>query len=134
MIIRSRRFQNWSTRLALAAILLVALAPTVSRWVESTTQRLPDALAAMCTGSGLSWMQSGDLSSPAQKAPAPAGTMPDEYCGYCSLLASVAPLLLAVILLLPMLPSLRLPEGHAPPPLGVTVFRGLGARGPPILL
>ena len=134
MIIRSRRFQFWIARLALAAILLVALAPTVSRWVESGTQRLPDALAAMCTSSGLSWLKAGDLSNAAQKAPAPAGTMQDEYCGYCSLLASVAPLLLLVILLLAALPSMRVPEGHAPPRRSSSRLRGLGARGPPILL
>ena len=134
MRIRSRQFQSWIARLALAAILLVALAPTVSRWVESGTQRLPDALAAMCTSTGLSWLKPHDLLEAGRKAPAPAGTMQDEYCGYCSLLASVAPVLLAVILLLQLLPSIRLPEGHAPPPRGITVLRGLGARGPPILL
>ena len=133
-MIRSRRFQSWIARLALAAILLVALAPTVSRLLESGAPRLPDAMAAMCTSSGLSWLSQHESADAGQKAPAPAGTMPDEYCGYCTLLASVAPVLLAVVLLLPMLPSLRLPEGHAPPSHGIVVLRGLGARGPPILL
>ena len=133
-MMRSRHFQFWIARLALAAILLVALAPTVSRWLESGTPRLPDAIAAMCTSSGLSWLQPQSLLETGQEAPAPAAPMQDEYCGYCPLLASVVPLLLAVILLLPMLPSMRLPEGHAPPQRGNALLRGLGARGPPILL
>ena len=42
MILRSRRYQHWMARLALAAILLVSVMPTVSRWLES---RAPDAAA-----------------------------------------------------------------------------------------
>lgn len=133
-MIRSRRLQSWIPSLALAAILLVALAPTVSRWVGSGTQRLPDALAAMCTSSGMSWLKPGGLPDTTQETPAPAGTMPDEYCGYCPLLASVVPLLLVVIVLLATLPSMRLPDGHAPPSGRQPRLRGLGARGPPILL
>ena len=132
-MIRSRQFQFWIARLALAAILLMAIAPTMSRWLESGTQRLPDAFAAMCTTSGMSWLQPPSLLQTGEEVPAPAGPMQDEYCGYCPLVASVMPLLLAVILLLPMSPSLRLPQGHAPPIRGITLLRGLGARGPPIL-
>ncbi len=88
----------------------------------------------MCTSSGMSWLKSGDLLDTGQETPAPAGTMPDEYCGYCPLLASVLPLLLVVILLLAALPSRRLPDGHAPPSRRQSRLRGLGARGPPILL
>lgn len=133
-MMRSRHFQFWIARLALAAILLMAFAPTLSRWLESETPRLPDTIAAMCTSSGLSWLKPQDLLQTGQQTPAPTGPMQDEYCGYCPLLASVVPLVLAVILLLPMLPSVRLRAWHAPPQRGVTLLRGLGARGPPILL
>ena len=133
-MIRSRHFQFWIARLALVAVLLMACAPTMSRWLESGTPRLPDAIAAMCTSSGLSWLKPQDLLQSGQQSPAPAGPMQDEYCGYCPLLASVVPLVLAVILLLPMLPSVRLRAWHAPQQRGVTLLRGLGARGPPILL
>ena len=134
MNIRSRRFQFWIARLALVAILLAALAPTMSRWLESGNQRLPDALAAMCTSGGLSWLQARSLQPAGQEAPVPAGGMQDEYCGYCPLLTGVVPVLLAIILLLPMLASVRLPQRHATPLPSLLVRRGLGARGPPILL
>ena len=133
-MIRSRHFRFWIARLALVAMLLLALAPTMSRWLESGTQRLPEALAAMCTSTGISWLQPRSLLETGQEAPLPAAPMQDEYCGYCPLLASVVPLLLAIVLLLPILPSARLRGGHAPPQRGVTLLRGLGARGPPIQL
>ena len=64
----------------------------------------------------------------------PAGGMPDAYCGYCPLLSALAPVLLALALFLPplrrrLLPASILPTPHVPP-----LLRGLGARGPPILL
>ena len=98
-MMRSRHFQFWIARLALAAILLVALAPTMSRWLESGTQRLPDAIIAMCTSSGMSWLKPQSPLQTAQDAPAPEAPMQDEFCGYCPLLASVMPVLLAIILL-----------------------------------
>ena len=55
MILRSRHFRHWMARLALAAILLVSLMPTVSRWLESGAQRLPDMVLAMCTSDGMAF-------------------------------------------------------------------------------
>lgn len=133
MILRSRRFQIWMARLALAAILLVSVMPTVSRWLESAASRLPDTVLAMCTVDGLA-IKPASLLDGAGKAPAPAGAMPDAYCGYCPLLASLAPVLLALAILLPPLRRTLLPawvtSALPVPPL----LRGLGARGPPVLL
>lgn len=130
MILRSRRYQHWMARLALAAILLVSVMPTVSRWLES---RAPDAAAtvlAMCTMDGLA-MKPASLLDDAGKAPAPAGTMPDAYCAYCPLLSALAPLLLALAILLPPVRRALLPA-WTPPALPVApLLRGLGARGPP---
>jgi hypothetical protein len=133
MILRSTRFQHWMARLALAAILLLSVMPSVSRWLESATPRLPDAVLAMCTVDGLA-MKPVSLLAETGKAPAPSGTMPDGYCGYCPLLASLTPLLLAVVILLPPLRRVLLPAWGQPALRAVPLLRGLGARGPPILL
>ncbi|MFN7184012.1 MAG: DUF2946 family protein [Thermomonas haemolytica] len=134
MILRSRPFHAWMARLALAAVLLVAVMPTVSRWLESRAQGLPDAVLAMCTMDGLAMKPARLLAEPG-KAPAPSGAMPDDYCAYCPLLASLAPLALAVLaLLLPAQPRALLPSGARPMPHAPPCLRGLGARGPPILL
>lgn len=133
MNLRSRRFQHWMARLALAAVLLVSVMPTVSRWLESRAPELQATVLAMCTMDGLA-MKPASLLDDAGKAPAPSGGMSDEYCAYCPLLASLAPVLLALAILLPpvrraLLPAWTLPAVPAPP-----LLRGLGARGPPLPL
>ena len=136
MILRSRPFQFWMARLALAAILLVSVMPTLSRWLESRAAGAPDAVLALCTTDGLTWAKPARLfDDGAGKAPVPAGTLPDAACAYCPLLASLAPLLLAVLAwLLPMLPRALLPARGSAVPHAPPCLRGLGARGPPILL
>lgn len=133
MILRSRHFHTWMARLALAAILLVSAMPTVSRWLESSAQRLPDVVLAMCSVDGLV-MKPASLLDDAGKAPAPAGAMPDAYCAYCPLLASLTPVLLALAILLPPLRRALLPARSSPVVPAPPLLRGLGARGPPILL
>ncbi len=133
MILRSRHFHAWMARLALAAILLVSAMPTVSRWLEGSAQRLPDVVLAMCSMDGLV-MKPASLLDDAGKAPAPAGGMQDEYCAYCPLLASLTPVLLALAILLPPLRRVLLPARSSPALPAPPLLRGLGARGPPILL
>ena len=133
MILRSRHFHTWMARLALAAILLVSAMPTVSRWLESSAQRLPDVVLAMCSVDGLV-MKPASLLDDAGKAPAPTGAMPDAYCAYCPLLASLTPVLLALAILLPPLRRALLPARSSPVVPAPLLLRGLGARGPPILL
>ena len=137
MILRSRRFQFWMVRLALAAVLLVSVMPTVSRWLESRAPAWQTAVLALCTTDGLAWAKPASLvDDGAGKVPAPAGgTLPGDYCAYCLLLASLAPLVLAVLaFLLPAQPRALLPSGARPMPHAPPRLRGLGARGPPILL
>lgn len=134
MILRSRRFRHWMVRLALAAVLLVSVMPTVSRWLENRGPALPATMLAMCTMDGLAMKPAGLLDA-AGKTPAPSGGMPDDVCAYCPLLASLAPLLLAALaILLPALPRALLPACAAPALSVPPLLRGLGARGPPILL
>lgn len=129
MTLRTRRFHTWMARLALAAILLVSAMPTISRWLESSAQRLPDVVLAMCSMDGLV-MKPASLLDDA----GPTGAMPDAYCAYCPLLASLTPVLLALAILLPPLLRALLPARSSPVVLAPPLLRGLGARGPPILL
>lgn len=136
MMFRARHFRHWMARFALAAILLVSLMPTVSRWLESGAQRLPAVVLAMCTGEGLAWAKPHSVlpDTGQTPAPVPAGSMPDEYCGYCLLLASLAPVLLALVMFLPPLQRSLLSTRAPPAARAVPLLRGLGARGPPIPL
>ena len=135
MILRSRRFQHRMARLALAAILLLALLPTLGRWVEASGQRLPPALVAMCTSAGLS-LFNPDRLPPGEASPAagmPAGTMAADECPYCPLLTKIALLVLAILVLralpTPWRPSVREARGRR-----IAHVHGmLGARGPPLL-
>ena len=135
MFLRSRRFRQWMARLALAAILLLALLPTLGRLVEAGGQRLPPALIAMCTSAGLSLFTADSL-PPGETSPAagmPAGTMAADDCPYCPLLAKIAPLLLAILGLFalptPWRPNVREARGRR----RAHVHGMLGARGPPLL-
>ena len=135
MFLRSRRFRQWMARLALAAILLLALLPTLGRLVEAGGQRLPPALVAMCTSAGLG-LFAPDRLTPGETSPAagmPAGTMAADDCPYCPLLAKIAPLLLAILGLFalptPWRPNVREARGRR----RAHVHGMLGARGPPLL-
>ena len=135
MILRSRRFQHRMARLALAAILLLALLPSLGRWVEAHGQRLPPALVAMCTSDGLGLFAPDRLPS-GETSPAagmPGGAMAADDCPYCPLLAKIAPLVLAILALFalptPWRPTMREARGRR----RVHVHGMLGARGPPLL-
>lgn len=122
------------TRLALLAVLLVAFAPSASRMLASGSTQLLAGWSELCTTMGLKTLPSAARSL--AEAPSPLPQMPagGEYCDYCPLAASLSLLLLAVALLAPPL------LGHVPRlPIAPRLrtadnLRGLGSRGPPILL
>ena len=135
MTLRSRRFRHWMARLALAAVLSLALLPTLGRWVEAGGQRLPPALVAMCTSAGLSLFATERL-PPGESSPAvgmPAGTTAAEDCPYCPLLAKIAPLVLAILALFALPPPWRSSVREARGRPLAHVHGMLGARGPPLL-
>lgn len=141
-VIGSRTFQCLMARLALAAMLLVALAPTVSRTLQAPAA--PGGavmrLVEMCTAAG---MQARLL--PAMPA-APGGhdggqptNHPDPHaagdaCGYCSLTVPPPVLLLLACMLLALLPAAPSFRFRAFVPRSLRNLRGLGAQAPPLAL
>ena len=129
-------------RLALAAMLLMALAPTISRSLAT----LPDANGAvlralqMCTTVGLQTrliapLLGSDVAGFAgDEHPAPHPHEPGDACGYCSLVTPLPLLLLLLcgLLALPPVAPLFRRRTHAQRTL--RNLRGLGAQGPPLTL
>jgi len=126
------------TRLALAAILLMALAPTVSRTLASTdiSGHVKQAIQ-ICTMAGLQtkvvaalWDdQPGDQG---ERAPIPHPHEPGDACGYCSLVTPfpvVLVLLCGLLLLAPVAPAFLV---RVAGPRAYRNRRGLGAQGPPV--
>ena len=114
-------------RLALVAILLLALVPTLGRIAQARTAAGADATpswAALCTMQGLR-----TLASPALP-PLPQEKSGD--CAYCPLLATTVT---------PSVAALSVPPIALPPALCTSNFEitratphpcGLGSRGPPL--
>ena len=125
----SRRLNHWMTRLALAAILLLAAVPTIGRWMEAGREAPAIAGMAMCTSTGMAWSAPARLF---EGDPLPAGTQPGEDCAYCPLLASAVPLVLATLLLSPPPASPPAVDIPAAPTSDAGHAHGLGARGPPL--
>jgi hypothetical protein len=121
------------TRLALLAVLLVAFAPSASRMLASGSTQLLAGWSELCTTMGLKTLPS-EARSLADAPSLPQMPAGGDYCDYCPLAASLSLLLLAVALLSPPLlrQAPRLPA--APRLRAADNLRGLGSRGPPILL
>ena len=127
---RALHFQRPMTRLALIAVLLMALSPAVSRWIaSSSTQWLP-GLVELCTVQGLKLVEVSGFGGDPAKSPPPGHAMQAD-CAYCPLLADAA-LLLAAALLFPQVLASALPARAASPPVFSSSFPGLGSRGPPL--
>lgn len=132
-VLRSRSLDRTMTRLALLAVLLLALAPSVSRVLASATPQVLAGWSELCTTMGLKTLPSearsfGDASPVAPKMPGA------DACDYCPLAASLSLLLLAIALLPPVLQR-HASFLHVAPRLRIDDnLRGLGSRGPPILL
>lgn len=122
-------------RLALLAVLLLALLPTVGRIAQARVAGHDAAptWAQLCTVQGLRTVL---LPGPPYQTPAPA-PVPDPHagvdCEYCPLLsAAVAPVVGALSVPLPALPPALC---TSPAPLARTQPHpcGLGSRGPPLV-
>ncbi len=130
---RSPSFLRPATNLALLAVLLMALAPSVSRLLASI-DGAQDGWAALCTSMGLTWSDAGGT-SPTGKPSLPGGdkAMGDD-CGYCQLLHSLPLVLLFLGLLVPRLVPGNLAFLDTPRLRTRVNGRGLGGQGPPLVL
>ena len=141
-MIRSTTFRNLMARLALAAMLLMALAPTISRSLAT----LPDANGAvlralqMCTTAGLQTRLIAPLLGRdaagfgGDEHPAPHPHEPGDACGYCSLVTPLPLLLLLLFGLLALPPVAPLFRRRTHAQRMLRNLRGLGAQGPPLPL
>jgi hypothetical protein len=121
------------TRLALLAVLLLAFAPAISRVLAGGATQVLEGWTELCTTQGLKWVDTG-AQPDAEKSPAPAPMPMGSDCVYCALAASLPLLLLFFFLVYPPLTGGRIAPFHRPPPRAIVNLRGLGSRGPPILL
>ena len=122
------------TRLALLAVLLLALAPSVSRALSAGSTQVLAGWSELCTTMGLQLLPSENRTLSGTPAPAPTPGNGD-YCDYCPLAASLPLLLLALGLLLPSRrEDARLLLPAAPRLRLAANLRGLGSRGPPLPL
>ncbi|HEV7271026.1 DUF2946 family protein [Pseudoxanthomonas sp.] len=137
-MIRSHAFLRPMLQLALLAALLMALAPSVTRWVTATGSQVLAGWTELCTTDGIKWVdtrtESPVAKAPFGKVPSPAGMTMGADCAYCTLSAALPLLLLCIALLFPRV-SGGLPVGRpALPRVERLRLRGLGGQGPPVLL
>ena len=130
---RALHFQRPMARLALIAVLLMALSPAISRWVSSSSTQWLPGLVELCTVQGLKLVDAPGFGGDAAKSPALGHAMQAD-CAYCPLLAGTALLLLAAVLLFPQALANLLPARIASPAVFSSLFPGLGSRGPPLAL
>lgn len=131
--IRSAAFRQPMARLALFAILLLALVPTLGRLAQARDAAGFDAApswAALCTARGMELaLLPGGAHGNGEAPAAPHGA---GDCDYCPLLATTIPVVVAPLSVPPSLApspalctSVTAPTREEPHPCG------LGSRGPP---
>ena len=117
-------------RLALCAILLLALAPAVSRVLGAGASATMAGWIELCTPSGLKWVDAAGIGGDDAPLPMPATASGD--CAYCPLASSLPWLPLALAMLLPLLPRPWIRPYWSEPILRASIRpRGLGGQGPP---
>ena len=124
-VIRSPAFQRPMRALALAAVLLLALMPSVARLLASQAGAGAQAgWVELCTMAGLKLVK---LDPAAPAAPAHGGD-----CDYCPLLASLTPPAAQPPLLLAAPAPMPAPAARAGQRHPTAAVAGLGSRGPPL--
>lgn len=121
-------------QLALLAALLMAFAPTVTRWVASAGTQVMAGWTELCTTDGIKWVDTRIESPVGKQSPAPAGVPMGADCAYCVLAMALPLLLLCIALLFPRAAGGIVARVVPSPPVRRLRLRGLGGQGPPILL
>lgn len=120
-------------QLALLAALLMAFAPSVTRWVASAGTQVLAGWTELCTTEGIQWVDTR-AESPVGKSPLPDGMPMGPDCAYCTLAAALPLLLLAIVVLFPRLAGDAITSVVTLPRARQLRLRGLGGQGPPVLL
>ncbi|TWG92825.1 Protein of unknown function (DUF2946) [Luteimonas sp. J16] len=132
MVRQSSTFRHLAV-LALLAVLLSALAPTVSRAVAATTAKGAPILMEMCTVAGIKLVDVSPFIGAADEQPAPPASPMAPACDYCVL---ATPLLVVLALLLAALawrPAPPADRRYALAQRPLRNLRGLGSQAPPVL-
>ena len=120
-------------QLALLAALLMAFAPSITRWMASEGPQVLAGWTELCTTEGIQWVDTR-AESPVGKSPLPDGTPMGPDCAYCTLAAALPLLLLAIALLFPRLAGDAIASAVTLPRARRLRLRVLGGQGPPVLL
>jgi Protein of unknown function (DUF2946) len=125
---RNSRLQRYLANVALVAMLLLAFAPSLSRWLVSNNADA--AWTEICTISGMKLVQISDFNQAALPEPMPMG----QDCAYCPLATTIAALLIAIAIIFPRISERFI--SHSQHIIHRTFLypSGLGSRGPPIIL
>ncbi len=133
---RNAAFHKSMARLALVAMLLLAVLPTVGRLAQPPAAGMRAGLEAMCTSAGLRLVDpttmphAGHHGGGGPDVPAHPHEGPD--CAYCPLLASLAVALACLaVALCDGLPRAPAAMRRVSPPRSRWHPCGLGSRGPP---
>jgi hypothetical protein len=117
--------------LALAAVMLLALMPSVARFLAVHAGAQPRAgWVELCTMSGLKLVK---LDATAPAAPDHGVPTHGGDCDYCPLLHSLTPAATSPAMALAALPPLPAPALRAAQRTPDPAATGLGSRGPPAL-
>jgi hypothetical protein len=147
-MLRHRRFLLTMHRLALMGALLMAVAPVISRWVQSQASGAApvaaQAIQALCHGQALplAAMQHGGHAMPMAMGmsmsmdhgdgmPMPPGH-DEAACDYCVLAANLLPFVLVLLLLSLLQPAIGRVQQVLASPRASAAWPAHAARGPPL--
>lgn len=117
--------------LALAAMLLVAVAPTVSRVLAATASKTGPVLMEMCTMAGLKLIDVSPFPGGTDDEPATPAAPMGPACDYCVLATPLPIVLLLLFALLPWAPRRLVFPAMSVAPRFRRNMRGLGGQAPP---
>lgn len=129
-VIRAPALFRLMLQLALAAVLLMSIAPTASRVLTAGDSARQPILMELCTSAGLKLIDISSFIGTEEPATATHDAA-DAACGYC-LLATPLPLLLLMLVVLLFRQVAATHVRRDPPPLRTPRNRrGIGSQGPP---
>jgi hypothetical protein len=121
----TRILTSW---IAVLAVLMAALAPSISHALES---RNASSWIEVCTSGGAKWAQPDGASN--DEAPAPSDAHPFEHCPYCSLHANAIAICAGAVSRFPvLLPASDLPIAFLPAPRTLCAWVSAQPRAPPL--